>query len=185
MGWWAPATLVAAAKFVIQGCPESLLDRYGPDYVRDDYGNAVFPRFLYAVLAEQHAVLSLLTSGTQEECRGRITSKVKDTPSAASKHSYAPEGREVHVSKFSRSHKKKMCPTLAVDSAEAADVHATGQPDTPIEVITDLLQKALQQNSFEGQKQLVQQALDVAGGLDAYLEKVTSPPPQVSICSAE
>eukprot|EP00878_Enallax_costatus_P015587 GHUV01016327.1.p1 GENE.GHUV01016327.1~~GHUV01016327.1.p1 ORF type:complete len:470 (+),score=128.07 GHUV01016327.1:350-1759(+) len=72
-----------------------------------------------------------------------------------------------------------MCPTNGTDSPNVADIHATGQPDTPIEVITDLMQKALQQSSLEGQKQLVQQALDVAGGLDAYLEKATSPPPKV------
>lgn len=72
-----------------------------------------------------------------------------------------------------------MRPTGILESAKAVDIHATGQPDTPIEVITDLLQKALKQDSLEGQKQLVQQALDVAGGLDGYLEKYSTPPPQV------
>lgn len=46
------------------------------------------------------------------------------------------------------------------------DIHATGQPDTPVEVLTHLLQTALSQTSLGEVHSTVQQALDiVAGGL--------------------
>eukprot|EP00879_Flechtneria_rotunda_P019807 GHRR01020820.1.p1 GENE.GHRR01020820.1~~GHRR01020820.1.p1 ORF type:complete len:456 (+),score=169.59 GHRR01020820.1:286-1653(+) len=67
-----------------------------------------------------------------------------------------------------------MCPTQ-----QQVDIHATGQPDTPVEVLTNLLQEAMQQQTLEQQRQYVKQALDIAAGLDAYLDKVTSPPPKV------
>jgi Arc/MetJ family transcription regulator len=59
------------------------------------------------------------------------------------------------------------------------DMHSTGQPDTPIEVLTDLLKQAIQETTLEGQKDLVQQALKIAAGLDDYLDKATSAPPEV------
>lgn len=65
-------------------------------------------------------------------------------------------------------------------AANPESVHATGQPDTPIEVITDLLQRAMSGNSVEEIKGAVQKALAVAGGLDPYLEKVSSKPSEVS-----
>lgn len=41
------------------------------------------------------------------------------------------------------------------------------------------LLQALQQDSRENQEQYVRQALDVAAGLDAYMEKMTTSPPKV------
>jgi hypothetical protein len=46
----------------------------------------------------------------------------------------------------------------------AVDIHATGQPDTPVEVLTHLLQTALKQTSLEDTRSIVQQALDIVGG---------------------
>jgi hypothetical protein len=46
----------------------------------------------------------------------------------------------------------------------AADIHATGQPDTPVEVLTHLLQTALQQSTLQDTHRVVQQALDIVGG---------------------
>lgn len=46
----------------------------------------------------------------------------------------------------------------------AVDIHATGQPDTPVEVLTHLLQTALKQTSLEDTHSIVQQALDIVGG---------------------
>ncbi|WIA30154.1 hypothetical protein OEZ86_000246 [Tetradesmus obliquus] len=62
---------------------------------------------------------------------------------------------------------------------QAEGIHATGQPDTPMEVLTALLTKALQQQTLEQQRTYVQQALDIAAGLDDYLDKISSPPSQV------
>eukprot|EP00775_Hariotina_reticulata_P007124 gene7124-7338_t len=58
------------------------------------------------------------------------------------------------------------------------DIHATGQPDTPVEVLTDLLQHAMQETTLEGQRKYVQQALSIAAGLDKYLDQATSAPPE-------
>jgi CheY-like chemotaxis protein len=68
-------------------------------------------------------------------------------------------------------------------STKPEDIHATGQPDTPIEVLTALLTKALQQQTLEQQRTYVQQALDIAAGLDAYLDKISSPPSKVRTVS--
>jgi hypothetical protein len=48
-----------------------------------------------------------------------------------------------------------------------------------MEVLTALLTKALQQQTLEQQRSYVQQALDIAAGLDAYLDKISSPASQV------
>lgn len=60
-------------------------------------------------------------------------------------------------------------------------VHATGQPDTPVEVITALLHSALQSGSVEDIKKQLQQAYDVVAGLDPYLESVSTPPSAVRV----
>jgi hypothetical protein len=46
----------------------------------------------------------------------------------------------------------------------AVDIHATGQPDTPVEVLTHLLQAALKQKNLDDTHSIVQQALDIVGG---------------------
>jgi hypothetical protein len=48
-----------------------------------------------------------------------------------------------------------------------------------MEVLTALLTKALQQQTLEQQRSYVQQALDIAAGLDPYLDEISSPPSQV------
>lgn len=64
------------------------------------------------------------------------------------------------------------------------DANAAGQPDTPVEVLTALLGKALQQQDPEAVKQLVQQAHAVVAGLDPYLDQISTPPSQASSRSA-
>lgn len=49
-------------------------------------------------------------------------------------------------------------------SGAAVDIHATGQPDTPVEVLTHLLQTALKQTNLDATHSIVQQALDIVGG---------------------
>ena len=58
-------------------------------------------------------------------------------------------------------------------------VHQTGEPDTPIEVITALLGKALDASDSSDREQLLKQAHDIASGLDPYLDSISSPPDQV------
>lgn len=62
--------------------------------------------------------------------------------------------------------------------AKGADINATGQPDTPLEVINALLAQSLDAASPEEAKRLVQQAYRISSGLDAYLDKMLSPVPQ-------
>ncbi|KAK9791633.1 hypothetical protein WJX73_009315 [Symbiochloris irregularis] len=59
------------------------------------------------------------------------------------------------------------------------DIHATGVPDTPVEVLTDLLDKALKADDLSGAKAILQKAQAVCAGLDPYLESISSPPNQV------
>ena len=61
--------------------------------------------------------------------------------------------------------------------AHSEDINATGQPDTPMEVINDLLAKSLEASSAEEMKDLVKQAHRVASGLDPYLDRMLSPAP--------
>lgn len=64
-------------------------------------------------------------------------------------------------------------------SAKAQNIHASGQPDTPVEVITALLQCALASNDVADVKSQLQRAYDVVAGLDPYLESVSTPPSSV------
>ena len=58
-------------------------------------------------------------------------------------------------------------------------VHATGQPDTPVECLVDILDRALQANDMHQMKALVEHAYNLASGLDPYLEIISSPPSKV------
>ena len=60
-----------------------------------------------------------------------------------------------------------------------ADINAAGQPDTPMEVLTDLLGKALRCDDPAAAKQLVHQAHGIAAGLDPYLAEISTPPSEV------
>ncbi len=62
---------------------------------------------------------------------------------------------------------------------KANDIHASGQPDTPVEVITALLQSALATENVADVKKQLQKAYDVVAGLDPYLEAVSTPPSKV------
>ena len=64
-------------------------------------------------------------------------------------------------------------------ASHRSGIHATGQPDTPVEVITALLGSALQSDSVDDMKRQLQQAYDVVAGLDPYLESVSTPPSAV------
>ena len=60
-----------------------------------------------------------------------------------------------------------------------ANINAAGQPDTPLEVLTDLLGKALRCDDPAATKQLVHQAHGIAAGLDPYLSEISTPPSEV------
>ena len=64
--------------------------------------------------------------------------------------------------------------------ANGVDIHATGAPDTPVEVVADLLAKALEADDIQEVKRLVKQSYDVVGGLDPYLDQISSPPSKAS-----
>lgn len=63
-------------------------------------------------------------------------------------------------------------------SATDGSHNAAGQPDTPMEVLTDLLSKALQCDDKEEIRNLTKQAHSIAAGLDPYLDSVCTPPSQ-------
>lgn len=63
-------------------------------------------------------------------------------------------------------------------SATDGSHNAAGQPDTPMEVLTDLLSKALQCDDKEEIRKLTEQAHSIAAGLDPYLDSVCTPPSQ-------
>ena len=58
-------------------------------------------------------------------------------------------------------------------------VHATGQPDTPVECLVDILDRALQAKDIYQMKSLVEHAYNLASGLDPYLDVISSPPSKV------
>lgn len=60
-------------------------------------------------------------------------------------------------------------------------VHATGQPDTPVECLVDILDKALHAGDMQSMKSLVEHAYKLASGLDPYLDAISTPPSQVSL----
>jgi len=66
-------------------------------------------------------------------------------------------------------------------SKATPDVHATGTPDTPVEVLTDLLSKAAKEEDVEQLRLLVQHAHKLVAGLDPYLEDISTPPSDVRI----
>ncbi len=68
---------------------------------------------------------------------------------------------------------------MANGTHKANDIHASGQPDTPVEVVTALLQRALAAESVADVKSQLQKAYDVVSGLDPYLESVSTPPSTV------
>ena len=59
-------------------------------------------------------------------------------------------------------------------------IHDTNQPDTPVEVLTDLLQKADKEQDVEKLRALVNKACKLVSGLDPYLEEISTPSSSVS-----
>lgn len=73
----------------------------------------------------------------------------------------------------------------AESPAGRSDLQATGQPDTPTECITALLQRALRLGGDAAdQRACIEAALAIASGQDAYLEAISTPPLQVQKCIA-
>jgi len=68
-----------------------------------------------------------------------------------------------------------------VSTDPSPPVHATGQPDTPVEVLADILSQASKEKDVEQLRQLVQRAHKLVSGLDPYLEKISTPPSDVSL----
>ena len=58
-------------------------------------------------------------------------------------------------------------------------IHSTGQPDTPVEVLVDLLGRALHAAEPGEMRQLVERAYKLVAGLDSYLDAVSTPPSPV------
>ena len=70
-----------------------------------------------------------------------------------------------------------------VDGSENG-VHATGQPDTPVECLVDILERALQAGDIQDMRPLVEHAYKLASGLDPYLDAISTPPSQVLLTTA-
>ena len=64
-------------------------------------------------------------------------------------------------------------------TAIGVNVHATGQPDTPVEVLTALLGEAQREEDVGRLRELVDQAYRLVSGLDGYLDSISTPPSQV------
>ena len=61
-----------------------------------------------------------------------------------------------------------------------SNIHETGQPDTPVEVLTDILGRATQEQDVGKLRALVEQASKLVSGLDPYLEVISTPASPVS-----
>ena len=61
-----------------------------------------------------------------------------------------------------------------------SNIHETGQPDTPVEVLTDILGRATQERDVTKLRALVEQASKLVSGLDPYLEAISTPASPVS-----
>ena len=59
------------------------------------------------------------------------------------------------------------------------DLNATGQPDTPVEYLVDVLGQALRAHDPQQMRALVQDAYNIVAGLDPYLDSISTPPSHV------
>ena len=75
------------------------------------------------------------------------------------------------------------CAAATPASATTGDRNAAGQPDTPMEVLTDLLGKALHCNDPSETQAMVKQAHSIASGLDPYLDSISTPPSEVTLAA--
>ena len=71
--------------------------------------------------------------------------------------------------------------TTTSEAVTQGSQNAAGQPDTPLEVLTDLLATALQCQDSKQQQMLIQKAHAIAAGVDPYLDKISTPASQVHI----
>lgn len=67
---------------------------------------------------------------------------------------------------------------MTVDSGH--NIHSTGQPDTPVEVLVDVLGEAMRAPDIAAMRVLVERAYKLVAGLDPYLDAVSTPPSPVS-----
>lgn len=67
---------------------------------------------------------------------------------------------------------------MTVDNSP--DIHSTGQPDTPVEVLVDTLGRAMLAPDLAAMRTLVERAYKLVAGLDPYLDAVSSPPSPAS-----
>jgi hypothetical protein len=58
-------------------------------------------------------------------------------------------------------------------------LHETGQPDTPVECLVDILGRALRTEDSKDVKLLIEKAYKIAEGLDPYLSAISTPPSKV------
>lgn len=58
-------------------------------------------------------------------------------------------------------------------------IHSTGQPDTPVETLVDILGRALQADDPKIMRGLVENVYKLVEGLDPYLDAISTPPSQV------
>lgn len=65
------------------------------------------------------------------------------------------------------------------DADASSSIHETGQPDTPVEVLTDILSKADCEKDVEVLRKLVNQAYKLVSGLDPYLDQISTPSSEV------
>lgn len=63
-------------------------------------------------------------------------------------------------------------------------LHATGQPDTPVEVVTEILGRATKEADESKLRSLVDEAHRLVSGLEPYLESITTPPTAVRIAAS-
>ena len=63
---------------------------------------------------------------------------------------------------------------------QTLSMNATGEPDTPVEVLADLLGKAVAEKDAGKLAQLVSQAHRIVQGLDPYLDRISTPPSKVN-----
>ena len=66
------------------------------------------------------------------------------------------------------------------DAPNGQNIHETGQPDTPVECLVDILERALQAGDIQSMRPMVEHAYRLASGLDPYLDAISTPPSQVS-----
>lgn len=66
-----------------------------------------------------------------------------------------------------------------MDGKMSNGIHSTGQPDTAVETLVDILGRALKADDPNLMRDLVENAYKLVEGLDPYLDAISTPPSQV------